>query len=65
MVDLDDDLQEIIDDYQIENVRICEHCHKPHIQGFILNESENFCSKRCLTLHGNKEDEEYYWTEYL
>ncbi len=41
-------LDDIITDYEIDNVRVCEHCHHLMNEGWIVNDARTFCSDECL-----------------
>ncbi|MCQ2973447.1 MAG: hypothetical protein MJ211_01405 [Bacteroidales bacterium] len=60
------DLQVIIDKFEIDNVRICECCLKPHVEGFLVDECVHYCCENCLHIMGyNENDENVEWTDYL
>jgi len=69
-------LEDIICEYEIENLRECSHCHKLMNEGWIYLGYETFCSDDCLlaeypdenikVLRENASDDESdtYWTRW-
>lgn len=41
-------LDDIISEYEIDNVRVCEHCHHLMIEGWLVDDIRTFCSDECL-----------------
>lgn len=41
-------LENIILDREIDNVRVCEHCHHLMDEGWLVDDSRTFCSSECL-----------------
>ena len=42
-------LDDIISEYEIDDVRICEHCHHLMDEGWLVDNIRTFCSDECLT----------------
>lgn len=69
-------LSDIITEYEIENVRVCDHCHRLMNQGWLYMGGETYCSDRCMMaehpeedlteikLHAEDDVSETYWTEW-
>lgn len=43
-----DRLNDIIEKNEIDNVRICEHCHHLMDEGWLVDDIHTFCSDECL-----------------
>lgn len=41
-------LEDIITESELDNVRICEHCHHLMDEGWLVEDSRTFCSDECL-----------------
>lgn len=41
-------VEDIVSEYDINSLRICEYCHKPMNEGWLINNTETFCSDNCL-----------------
>ncbi len=41
-------LDDILSDYCVEDLRLCEHCHQPMREGWLADDIRPFCSDRCL-----------------
>jgi len=41
-------LDDIISEYEIDNVRICEQCHHLMNEGWLVDDIRTFCSDECL-----------------
>ena len=41
-------LDDIISEYEIDNVRVCEHCHHLMDEGWLVDNIRTFCSDECL-----------------
>lgn len=41
-------IEDIISAYDINSLRICEQCHRPMNEGWLINDIETFCSDHCL-----------------
>jgi len=66
---------ELVDELDLEHIRVCSECGKPITEGFCIEDgAEYYCSEDCL--HKNLSDEEYenlyddgrgnsYWTSWL
>lgn len=69
-------LEDIISEYEIEDVRICEHCHHLMNEGWLVDDIRTFCSDKCLQsafpdiavsgLRSHPQDENCraYWTRW-
>ena len=67
--------EELVDELELEHIRVCSECGKPITEGFCIEDgAEYYCSEDCL--HKNLSDEEYenlyddgrgnsYWTSWL
>lgn len=67
--------EELVDELELEHIRVCSECGKPMTEGFCIEDgAEYYCSEDCL--HKNLSDEEYenlyddgrgnsYWTSWL
>ncbi len=67
--------EELVDNLELENIRVCSECSKPMTEGYCIeNGAEYYCSEECL--HKNLTDEEYenlyddgrgnsYWTSWV
>lgn len=50
--------EELVDELELENIRVCSECGKPMTEGYCIeNGAEYYCSEECL--HKNMTDEEY------
>jgi hypothetical protein len=50
--------EELVDELELENIRVCSECGKPMTEGYCIeNGAEYYCSEECL--HKNLTDEEY------
>ena len=62
-------LDDIIGEYGLGNVRVCEHCHHPMDEGWLVDDIRTFCSDECL-LHAcpdidiSAADSPAYWTKW-
>ncbi len=66
---------ELVDELELEHIRVCSECGKPMTEGFCIEDgAEYYCSEECL--HKNLTEEEYdnlyddgrgnsYWTSWL
>lgn len=66
---------ELVDELDLEHIRVCSECGKPMTEGFCIEDgAEYYCSEECL--HKNLTEEEYdnlyddgrgnsYWTSLL
>ena len=66
---------ELVDELDLEHIRVCSECGKPMTEGFCIEDgAEYYCSEECL--HKNLTEEEYdnlyddgrgnsYWTSWL
>ena len=41
-------LDEVIDHYGIEDLRLCAHCHQPMDEGWLVDEATPYCTDECL-----------------
>ena len=41
-------MEEIILEYEVEDVRLCEHCHRLMDEGWLVGGMQTFCSDDCL-----------------
>ena len=41
-------LEDIISESELDNVRVCEHCHHLMDEGWLVDDSRTFCSDECL-----------------
>lgn len=41
-------LEDIIEECELENVRVCEHCHHLMSEGWLVDDIRTFCSDKCL-----------------
>lgn len=41
-------IEDVICEYGINDIRICEHCHQPMNEGWIVDDFRTFCSDECL-----------------
>lgn len=69
-------IEGIISENDINSLRICEFCHKPMNEGWVINDTEAFCSDQCLhcshpeidlnTLksHAQEDGSLGYWTQW-
>lgn len=69
-------LDEIISEYEIDNLRICEHCHHLMDEGWLVDDIRTFCSNECLfneypdiniselQSHSLDTDSLAYWTKW-
>lgn len=67
-------LEDVICEYEIENVRECNCCHRLMNEGWIYHGFETYCSDRCLMSahsdenldelrkNANDDDSDTYWT---
>jgi hypothetical protein len=67
--------EELVDELELEHIRVCSECGKPMTEGFCIEDgAEYYCSEDCL--HKNLSEEEYdnlyddgrgnsYWTSWL
>lgn len=51
--------QDIIDEWELETIRICEHCGRLMYEGYLVDDCECFCSKDCV-----KEDKGWSEAEF-
>ena len=51
--------QDIIDEWELETIRICEHCGRLMYEGYLVDDCECFCSKNCV-----KEDKGWSEAEF-
>jgi hypothetical protein len=50
--------EELVDNLELENIRVCSECSKPMTEGYCIeNGAEYYCSEE--SLHKNLTDEEY------
>jgi hypothetical protein len=50
--------EELVDELELENIRVCSECSKPMTEGYCIEDgAEYYCSEECL--HKNLTDEEY------
>lgn len=66
----------IICDYELESIRLCDQCGELMHKGYVVNGCEAFCSRECIEgYHGKREtkeilaacgddDSETYWTQW-
>ena len=66
----------IICDYELESIRLCDQCGELMHKGYVVNGCEVFCSRECIEgYHGKRETEEIlaacgedasetYWTQW-
>lgn len=69
-------LEDIIVECELENVRVCEHCHHLMDEGWLVDDAQAFCSDECLKKaypsidisnlrsHAVDEDCQAYWTKW-
>lgn len=62
--------EEFIEDNEIDNLRVCQHCGKFIIEGYLYRDFETFCSDKCfINEYGRKtydeaDDDVLYWTAW-
>lgn len=62
--------EEFIEDNEIDNLRVCQHCGKFIVEGYLYRDFETFCSEECfVNEYGRKtydeaDDDELYWTAW-
>lgn len=39
--------EELIDAWELDTIRICEYCGMPMFEGYLVNDSETYCSEKC------------------
>ena len=39
--------EDVIDRYELDSIRICEHCGAPMNEGYLVNDCETYCSEEC------------------
>lgn len=68
-------LDDIITEHELDNVRVCEHCHRLMDEGWLVDDIRTFCSDECLqsafpgfrlsALRDDSHDECFaYWTKW-
>lgn len=69
------DLEPLVDNLELEHIRVCSECGKPMYEGYCIEDgAEYYCSEECL--HKHLSEEEYnelyddgngnsYWTSWL
>lgn len=69
-------LDDILSEYEIDNVRVCEHCHHLLDEGWLVDDIRTFCSDECLLhvfpnlcvsevkAHSVDADSWAYWTKW-
>ena len=67
-------LSDVIYNYEIENIRECDHCHKLINEGIVYEGLGNYCSVKCLlSVYPEVKEEAYspvdddsyvYWTSW-
>ena len=68
-------LDDIITEHELDNVRVCEHCHRLMDEGWLVDDARTFCSDECLqsafpdirlsALRDDSLDESLaYWTKW-
>ena len=69
-------LDEILSEYEVEDVRICEHCHRLMAEGWLVDDMLTFCSDKCLKAgmpdadladlkaHACEDGSSVYWTRW-
>ena len=70
--------QSIIDEWELESIRICDHCGKPMYEGYMWEDFNTYCSKKCVKeangwpdstfeeyiKHAEEENAALYWTKW-
>jgi hypothetical protein len=62
--------EQFIEDNEIDNLRVCQHCGKFIVEGYLYRDFETFCSEECfVNEYGRKtydesDDDELYWTAW-
>ena len=51
--------QNMIDEWELETIRVCEHCGQPMYEGYLVNDCEIYCSKECVMSARNWSEEEF------
>ena len=74
-----DTRQELIDEWDLNTIRICEHCGRPMHEGYLVNDFDTYCSEECVkaarhwsdeqfteqTLYAaDRDDSTIYWTKW-
>lgn len=71
-----DVLQDVIYEYGIDSLRVCEHCGILMNEGWMYDGRETFCSDECLlakhpaedindlNIHASDNDSKTYWTTW-
>ena len=39
--------EELIEEWELDTIRICEHCGQPMCEGYMVNDFLTFCSEEC------------------
>ena len=39
--------QDLIDEWELDSIRICEHCGTPMCEGYLVNDFDTYCSEEC------------------
>ena len=73
-----DNRDEIIDEWLLDSIRICDRCGQPMYEGYIKDDRKMYCSEECVRKacgwdeetfkehisHAEEMDAEIYWTEW-
>lgn len=68
--------EHLIESYNLESIRICEHCGAPMFEGYLVDDFNTYCGEECVKQgkgwsdevfeekisHAEEEDAPIYWT---
>lgn len=47
-IDNPESREDIIDQWELGSIRLCEHCGQPMHEGYLYSDSEPYCSESCV-----------------